>query len=97
MDIIDSPKPREVPVAREEVNLLLAEQGKMAALKVRRWSCPYGRKSELCLAGAWGQDGSSVTQRFLWFGASSPKAGWHLYCSWTTKCFGMLKEAAWEY
>ncbi|XP_035757227.1 kinesin-like protein KIF19 [Egretta garzetta] len=33
VDIIDSPKPREVPVAREEVNLLLAEQGKMAALK----------------------------------------------------------------
>ncbi|KAM6244977.1 LOW QUALITY PROTEIN: kinesin-like protein KIF19 [Spheniscus humboldti] len=33
VDIIDSPEPREVTVAREEINLLLAEQCKTAALK----------------------------------------------------------------
>ena len=36
MDIIDSPEPPQVTVAREEIDLLLAEQCKMAALKVRR-------------------------------------------------------------
>lgn len=33
---IDSPEPHEVRVAREEINLLLAEQCKMVALRVRR-------------------------------------------------------------
>lgn len=36
MDVTDSPEPHEVTVAREEINLLLAEQHKTAALKVRR-------------------------------------------------------------
>lgn len=31
----DSPEPHEVMVAREEINMLLAEQRKTAALKVR--------------------------------------------------------------
>lgn len=34
--IIDSPEPHEVTVAREEINLLLAEHRKTVALKVRR-------------------------------------------------------------
>ncbi|KAM6114088.1 LOW QUALITY PROTEIN: kinesin-like protein KIF19 [Pterocles gutturalis] len=33
VDIIDSPEPHEVTVAREEINLLLAEQREMVALK----------------------------------------------------------------
>ncbi|KAM6352043.1 kinesin-like protein KIF19 isoform 6-T9 [Alca torda] len=33
VDIVDSPEPHEVTVAREEINLLLAEQRKTAALK----------------------------------------------------------------
>lgn len=36
VDVTDSPEPHEVTVAREEINLLLAEQHKTAALKVRR-------------------------------------------------------------
>lgn len=63
VDIVDSPEPHEVTVAREEINLLLAEQRKTAALKVGRSRCPYGHSSDLCPAGAWGQDGSSVPRR----------------------------------
>lgn len=36
VDITDSPEPHEVTVAREEISLLLAEQHKTMALRVRR-------------------------------------------------------------
>lgn len=98
VDITDSPEPHEVTVAREEISLLLAEQHKTMALRVRRWRCPYGHKSDLRPADARGQDGSSIIQRgSCGLGLAQGKPCGHLYCSWTPKYFGLLKEAAWEH